>query len=125
VAAVEDLLERLEPGELPSGIVEGSRDSSVLLRHMIAGQLSEDYRQSLKLGRQFESSSGGDFFRQAVRSTSRALWLTDGQIDMIYGAPESRLGYLGWRLWRPFDLVGRSVKSAWAWMKVRRRRAGK
>jgi hypothetical protein len=36
-----------------------------------------------------------------------AVFLTRAQIDAIYGTPRHRLGYLGRRLARPFDLVRR------------------
>ena len=123
VVAVEELLGLLESGELPSRILEGSRPSSILLRHIVAGQVREDYRQSLKLGRQLGTAAGPRSMRTTLRNAGRALWLTDGQVDIIYGPSKSRFGYLGWRLWRPIDLLARSAKSAWSWLKVRSRKA--
>ncbi len=88
---------------------------ATLLRHMAAGRLDEDYGRSLRLrGR---GALGGSLARAA-----RALVLTDAQIDVVYGPPRSRLGYLGRRLARPFDLVRRAVRYAAAAARVRLRR---
>jgi len=60
---------------------------------------------------------GGSLVRAA-----RALVLTDAQIDIVYGPTRSRLGYMGRRLARPFDLVRRIVRYAAAAARVRLRR---
>jgi len=54
------------------------------------------------------------------------------EYDQTFAAPaledeETRerlaaLGYLGWRLWRPFDLIGRTCSSVAAWLRLQKRR---
>jgi len=122
------LLARMERGEAASEIVaEGesvrsSRPSSgasaVLLRHLLAGALDSEYQKSLKLANQLKTASGR-LRPDWPKRIWRALWLTPAQIDILYGKPRTRLGYLGWRLWRPFHLVGKSVASIRAWLGVR------
>jgi hypothetical protein len=86
-----------------------------LLRHVVAGRLDEDYARSLRLRR--PAGQGGSLARAA-----RALVLSDAQIDVVYGPPRYRLGYLGRRLARPFDLVRRATRYAAAAARVRLRR---
>jgi hypothetical protein len=99
----------LEPAASPEG---------VLLRHSVAGVLDEDYQRSLRLqGLGAEVAGLGSL----VRVARHAIFLTDTQIDAVYGRPRSRLGYLGRRLARPLDLVRRAARYAGAAMRVRRR----
>jgi hypothetical protein len=42
-----------------------------------------------------------------ARSVLDAVFLSNAQIDAIYGPPRHPLGYLGRRLARPFDLLRR------------------
>ena len=120
-----------EPGVLHSSGVDSAVGSmatasaaagssiALLLRHLLAGALDRDYQQSLKLTNLVRAGDGGlraDWFAR----TWRAVWLTPAQIDILYGKPRTPLGYLGWRLLRPFHLMGKSVVSARAWWKVRR-----
>jgi hypothetical protein len=90
---------------------------AVLLRHFVAGILDEDYRRSLRL----HGLAEGGGIAGLVRAAWHALALTDAQIDVVYGPPRSRLGYLGRRLARPFDLVRRVARYAAAGVRVRRR----
>lgn len=86
-----------------------STGEGLLLRHLVAGVLAEDYRSALRLRSTLgaERSLGG--WLEAAR---RAVFLTHAQIDVIYGRPRSRLGYLGWSVLRPFDLLRRVAKYA-------------
>jgi hypothetical protein len=93
---------------------------AVLLRHVVAGVLDPDYRASLRL-RGLSGGGGPAGFLNAAR---HALVLTDAQIDVVYGPPRSRLGYVGRRLARPFDLMWRLVRYAAAGRRLRRRRTG-
>ncbi|MEN8164875.1 MAG: hypothetical protein ABFS37_12155, partial [Acidobacteriota bacterium] len=55
----------------------------------------------------------------------RTLWgatvLTRGQVHALYGKPKSTWGYWGYRLYRPFDLIGRTLRYGRAAIKGRRR----
>ena len=111
VEASRELLRRFEAGERASRIVDADDDAGFLLRHMLAGYDDVDYQRALTLLRlleEFDSSKRG---RAVLRNAGRALWLRRAQIDVIYGRPKTSLGYLGWRLWRPFDLVRRLVRA--------------
>jgi hypothetical protein len=54
-----------------------------------------------------------------LRSLVGAVVLSDAQIDAIYGPPRGRLGYLGRRLARPFDLLGRLAGYGWRALRLR------
>ena len=95
-------------------------DSATLLRHWLAGCLDADYSKSLKLGRRLEGSRGRNRLLEIVRTGWQAVWLSDRQVELLYGRPGSAIGYVGWRLWRPFDLVGRTVAAAAAWLRLKR-----
>jgi hypothetical protein len=121
VTASLSLLGRLENGERASEIAAGTDGAAVVLHHLLAGAFDEEYRLSLKLGNQLTRVDGG--LRQDwPRRIWRALWLTPTQIDLLYGKPKTKLGYIGWQLWRPFHLVEKSISSGRAWLKLRRRR---
>lgn len=122
VSAVIDLLRRLSAGEVSTAIMSTASDSSTMLRHWIAGSLEADYSQSLKLGRRLEVKPGRNRLLQIASSGWQALWLSNHQVEILYGKPRTALGYLGWRLWRPIDLVGRSISSAAAWVRLKRHR---
>lgn len=121
VAGTRNLLQRLESGEGASIISSGIDSPALILRHLLAGALDAEYRQSLKLASLSRSSSAAWSPRRVLRGLRSSIALSRGQIDQIYGKPETELGYLGWRLWRPFDLVGRMLKTFWAQWKMRSR----
>jgi hypothetical protein len=109
---------RLARGDV--SLLDEASPEGVLLRHIVAAWVDEDYAGSLygrRLARKVHGPVG--LAVQAVR----ALWLTDAQIDVIYGRPRTRLGYLGRRLARPFDLVRRLVVYTAADRRLRARRA--
>ena len=93
----------------------GPSPEATLLRHVVAGRLDVDYGRSLRL-----RAVGAR--RWTLARAAHALVLTDAQIDVVYGPPRSRLGYMGRRLARPFDLVRRIVRYAAAAARVRLRR---
>lgn len=120
VEAARALVARLVAGETA---VEG--DGALLLDHLLAGALDAEYRRALKLrwvrppipaGGHAEGVGG------LWRVLRRALVLSRGEIDAIYGPPKGALGYLARRVARPFDLAGRLVRAAWSWLRLRRRR---
>jgi hypothetical protein len=68
--------------------------------------------------------AAGDRSKRLLRDAWRTVWLTDTQIEQIYGLPDSFLGYWARRLWRPFDLVGRTIRFGLAWARHRFRGSG-
>jgi hypothetical protein len=122
VEAVVTLVRRLETGEDPSTIVVSEDNAGSMLRHILTGTLEPVYAKSMKFGTL--TAKPGDKARFAALSQSlwRAVFLTRGQVDILYGTPRSPLGYWGWRLWRPFDLVLRAVRYGWAWVGHRLRK---
>ncbi|HEV2843368.1 MAG TPA: nucleotidyltransferase family protein, partial [Thermoanaerobaculia bacterium] len=78
-----------------------------LLRHILAGRLDAEYGRALRLGMFRPVPSDRPRPVQLARSVLDAVFLTDAQIDAVYGRPRTRLGYLGRRLARPFDLLFR------------------
>jgi hypothetical protein len=117
--AVAKLVRRLGAGDDPVEIAGEDSNPSRMLRHVVAGVLDEAYQRSLKIrgfaGGQCEGGRAGAM----VRDIGKAVWLTDAQIDAIYGRPRSRFGYLARRVLRPFDLVVRAVRYGWDWVLYR------
>jgi hypothetical protein len=111
--AVRSLCTALAAGEDPEG------DAEILLRHMLAGRLDPDYEKSLRLGLFQSQPSDRSRPAQLARTVLGAIFLTDAQIDALYGRPRTRLGYLGRRLARPFDLLLRLGRYSLRWVKVR------
>ena len=126
-AAAVALSRRL--GEGDADLFEASSTTSpegLLLRHLVAGLLDDDYRSALRLrklqalGRR--AKGPGERVAVLAKHAWRALLLTDAQIDVLYGRPRSRLGYVGRRLARPFDLAGRAARMVVGSLRLRLRR---
>jgi hypothetical protein len=114
--ALRRLCSRLAAGEAPAA----DTPEETLLRHMLAGRLDAGYEKSLRLG--FFRPQPSDR-RPAVRlgrTVLSTVFLSDAQVDAIYGRPRGRLGYLGRRLARPFDLLLRLGRYGLSWVRVQR-----
>jgi hypothetical protein len=99
------------------GEAESLAGARTMLRHVVAGAIDDTYRRSLRFGGFWTTPSDKPFVHRLYRS----VVLTRGQVDVIYGPPTSRWGYLGRRLWRPFDLIVRLVRHGWCHLGFRRR----
>lgn len=84
-----------------------STAAGLLLRHMVAGSELRGYHRALAAGH-----AAARLRRAGPRYLLRKLWLSDAEIELRYGRPGSRWGYLGRRLWRPLELAGRLAASA-------------
>jgi len=115
--AVRRLCSRLAVGEDPAG---WDAPEETLLRHMLAGRLDADYERSLRLGLFRSQPSDRPRAVRLARSMLGTVFLSDAQIDAIYGPPATRLGYLGRRLARPFDLLLRLGRYGVKWVRVQR-----
>ena len=102
---------------------ECGRPEAVLLQHGVAGLMDDGYRTALRLTGLWGAPSGHARPIAWVIAAFRAVFLTRAQIDVIYGRPRTGLGYLGWRLARPLDLVWRFVRYRMSAIELRRRRA--
>lgn len=111
------LCRRLVAGEDPDGGWE--RPERVLLDHLLAGRLDPDYEKALRLGLFRHQPSDRSAPVRLLRSVVGAVVLSDAQIDAIYGPPRGSLGYLGRRLARPFDLLGRLAGYGWRALRLR------
>src|SRR5262249_13427863 len=106
--AVRRLCARLAAGEDP---VLWRGPEAGLLRPVLAGRLAAASARALRLGLSRPQPSD----RAPAARLAHAVWdavaLSDARIDAIYppkpppGRPRTRLGYLGRRLARPFDLL--------------------
>jgi hypothetical protein len=119
IAAVRRLLERLTAGEDPAGWTGPEEE---LLRHILAGRLDAEYAGALRLGLFRPQPSERSRPAQLARAVLGAVFLSDAQIDAVYGRPRTRLGYLGRRLARPFDLLLRLGSYGLRWARLRRER---
>lgn len=115
--AVRRLCARLAAGEDPAGW-QGPEET--LLRHILAGRLDPGYERALRLGLFQPQPSDRSRPVQLARAVLGAVVLSDAQIEALYGRPRSRLGYLGRRLARPFDLLVRLGRYGVGWMKTQR-----
>jgi len=106
-AGDEDLLALARPGEA----------DAILLRHFLACAIDDDYARSLKLSAAAHRGAGGP--RSIGAALTRAVFVTDAQIDLLYGRPRHRWGYVAWRLFRPVDLMLRALRYAHADLRVR------
>ena len=102
--AVRRLCLRLAAGE---GLEGWDGPEEILLRHMLAGRLDSEYGRALRLGLFQPVPSDRPRPLQLARTLLDAVFLTDAQIVAVYGPPRTRLGYLGRRIARPFDLLWR------------------
>jgi hypothetical protein len=116
-AAVRRLTRRLAAGEDPAGWQGGEEE---LLRHILAGRLDAGYADALRLGLFRPQPSERSRPVQLARAVLGAVFLSDAQIEAVYGRPRSRLGYLGRRLARPFDLLRRLGSYGARWARLRR-----
>ncbi len=117
IIAVRKILAALQSGELVSALATIDEPAGIVIRHLVAGAMDPEYRQALKMRELFQSVDQKQGTARVVAALRRALALTRGQIDVIYGPPESELGYLGRRLWRPIDLIIRGFAA----LKAKRR----
>jgi hypothetical protein len=117
VGAVADLVRRLGAGEDPAEVAAVEDASGTLLRHLVAGATDESYERSMKFRGLTATPKDMGRPRGLVKTVRNALFPTRTQIDIIYGKPRTELGYWGWRLWRPFDLVVRSARYGAAWVR--------
>lgn len=124
VAAVRELAERLAAGEPPLELLAEEGEAGVLLRHVVAGGLDQDYRRSLRFAAVTRPLAASGRAATLVLTLWRSLWLSRAQVDILYGRPGSAVGYLGWRLWRPLDVILRSVRYGRSWLRLRRPRSG-
>jgi len=116
VEAVAGLAGRLGGGEDPAAMVAGDDDSGALLRHLLAGVLDEGYARSMKFRGLTATPKDGGRARALAKTMRGALLPKRAQIDILYGPPRTELGYWGWRLWRPFDVVLRAGRYGAAWV---------
>lgn len=101
--AVRRLCARLAAGE--DCTIDADAPEATMLRHFLAGRLDPEYERALRLGLFRSQPSDRPAAIRLFRSVVGTVFLSNNQIDAIYGPPRSRLGYLGRRLARPFDLV--------------------
>lgn len=118
--ALRELLRELELGKRVSNLGNLRTPGARLLRHLMAGAANQEYRQSLKLVDLVQATALRGGLLGSIRGALAAVFLTRGQIDLIYGAPKSWIGYLGRRLWRPMDVAIRLVRSLRARRRIRR-----
>lgn len=120
-AAAASLAGRLQRGEAPEAIAASGDGAGVLLRHLVAGTLDEGYDHSMRFGSLTVKPTDIGWLRSVAKALQGALLPTKAQIDILYGPPRSELGYWGWRLWRPFDLMRRAIRYGTAWLRQRAR----
>jgi hypothetical protein len=127
MASVVVLSRRLGDGD--QDLLEGGVSTSpegLLLRHFVAGVLDDDYSSALRLrhlrARGARALDSGRPASELAKVAWRAVLVTRAQIDVIYGRPRSRLGYLWRRLARPFDLAGRAARAVADSVRLRLRR---
>ena len=118
-AAVRRLLPAPGGRRGPRRLAAGPEEE--LLRHILAGRLDPDYAAALRLGLFRPQPSERSRPVQLARAVLGALFLSDAQIDAVYGPPRGRLGLpRPARLARPFDLLWRLGSYGARWVRLRR-----
>jgi hypothetical protein len=121
VAAAAEAVDRLrrKAPDLLEGVASDG-DAAALLHHMVWGLLDERYRDALRVRAVTEPLSDLPPARALARATRRALWPSRDELAAIYGRPRGEVPF--WlRLYRPVDLVGRTLRSAWSARRLRQR----
>ena len=77
-----------------------------------------------ELARRLEVPLGRGWVKGVAKNAWRTVWLPREQIDILSGKSRSATGYLGWRLRRPFVMLGKAAHASWAWLGVKRRARG-
>jgi len=122
VVAAAGLVWRLGAGEDPAVVAAAEDGVGALLRHFVAGTMDEEYAYSMKFRSLAAKPRDIGRLRAVAKTLRGALLPTRAQIDILYGPPRTELGYWGWRLWRPFDVVLRALRYGWAWLRHRSKR---
>ncbi len=120
--ALRELLRRLERGDDPATMLGADDPPALLLEHLVAGVEDPGYGASMRLRRHRSRLTDRPRWRSLALDAWRTVWLTRAQIDILYGRPRNALGYWGWRVWRPFDLVLRTLRYGLEWVRSRMRR---
>lgn len=111
VGAAARLAERLRAGDLRPLEADPRRDGeAALLHHALAGVLDERYGESLRFRMLTRPLTDRPGAAGAMGSLLGALAPGRGELEHLYGRPGGRWGLLGWRLWRPVDLLGRALR---------------
>ncbi len=111
--AIARLVALTRRGALP----DEREPAGLLLRHLAAGALDDDYVASLKLFGDWTPMTDGSRWRARLSALGGALLPTDGQLQAIYG-PGLDPAALRRRRWtRPLDLCLRAARSARAGLK--------
>ncbi len=121
VEAVRGLVDRLGRGEPPAALAAGGDPAASLLRHLVAGAVDARYREALKFRGLVAKPRDVGWLRGLATTLRGAVFPTRAQLDILFGKPQSELGYWGLRVWRPFDLVGRAWRYGRAWLQLRLR----
>ena len=122
VSAARELSDRIGAGEAPLELLVEESDAGLLLRHMVAGGLDEHYRRSLRFSALSRPLGAGSRAVTVGLTLVRSIWLSRAQVEILYGRPRTALGYWGWRLWRPVDVIIRAVRYGASWARLRLKR---
>ena len=88
-----------------------ARPEVLLLRHLVAGGTDQEYVRSLQVRAFLGRVSHLPRPLAVARALWHALFLNRSQVDKIYGAQDSRLGYLRLQVVRPFDVLVQATRS--------------
>ena len=89
---------------------ESPVEAGRLLAHIVAGTFDERYAASLKIAGFGQAPSDRSPLTQRLSELWGALFLTRGQVEILYGPTRTRWGRALRRLQRPFDLARRFVR---------------
>ncbi len=110
LSALVALARGLHMGEDPATVAAEDSGRGLMLRHALAVVEDDGYRASLRLQAIAPPLGGGPSGARFLAALLRSLWLTPTQMDVVYGKPQSRWGYLKLRLSRPGHLLVRACR---------------
>jgi len=116
VASVAELASRLKNEVRVEELLETNSRAATMLRHIVAGMTDQAYQQSMRISALVHFLPGRNKAHTLIKIVFKTLWLSRPQVDVLYGRPRTWLGYLGWRIWRPLHLIGKTVGFGWKWL---------
>lgn len=104
---------------VPPNAMDPRGHERLLLDHIVASTLDSRYAQALKLQALGPGLHDASRWRATLHRAFRAVFVNRAQLVRIYGGSRTELGWLGLRLFRPFDLALRTARAAGGWWALR------
>ena len=95
---------------IAAGSAAANPDQQALLHHLVVGASDLRYGAALRLRALFDAPTDLSPARHWSRMITQTVFPSRGSLAAIYGPQRSTFGYGLLRVWRPFDLVLRTIR---------------